>query len=531
METPIDLATGQINQRDTEIITSATSTKKQPESKEIETVVPSNTRQRVSLTKSTRSNIMDRSMTSEAKGTEGKVGNTLQLNELPDIVSNATPTSMPEALIKDVATNNTPQYDTIDNQLLREDKHGLIIPPNHPMSPNPQRKPHQYEEIKNGPVEEPSKVFDVGPMYDDIIHNRNLSSMFQKPESSKPEEHKYNVLCSPTEMNAFKIGTAATHNPQPSSIPLELHTYETVLTKEQRGGTANFQVSAEGPGGLIFPEERPTVCTPKHREHQYEKVEDDDLPLPPRDIQREAPMAGKESADLDVTSSGTHLYNVLANPVDNNPLQIGVVKAELPMESSMEDKYYSTAQVHRLVPVGKMTESSVDEHLYQELDEGKTGQARLAFPKGDPTFNRHNTFTSSTSMIDRRGPSSGQLVRTYSESVERFDPMYDEPYLVKAQQTSADSTARVKNKYDLDSLFDDPKCAKDIKASPFFDDPKYVTGKSQQQGVVPAEKGVSPRHISMNARVAVPPVPPRCPVVEDDEATSFKISSRSRITK
>ena len=209
-------------------------------------------------------------------------------------------------------------------------------------------------------------------------------------------------------------------------------------------------------------EERPTVCTPKHREHQYEKVEDDFL-LPSRDIQREPPMAAKESADHDVTSSGTHLYNVLANLVDSNPLQIGVVQAELPMESSMEDKDYSTAHVHRLVPVGTMTESRVDEHLYQELDEGKTGQTRLASPKGDPTF---NTFTSSTSMIDRKGPSAGQLVRTYGE---RLDPMYDEPYLVEVQQTSADSTARVKNIYDLDSLFDDPKYANDIEASPFFD--------------------------------------------------------------
>ena len=242
-----------------------------------------------------------------------------------------------------------------------------------------------------------------------------------------------------------------------------------VLNQEQQSGTADFQASAEGPGGLMLLEERPTVCTPKHREHQYEKVEDDDLLLPPRDIQREPPMAAKESADHDVTSSGTHLYNVLANPVDSNPLQIGVVQAELPMESSMEDKDYSTAHVHRLVPVGKMNESRVDEHLYQELDEGNTGQARLASPKGDPTFNRHNTFTSSTSIIDRKGRSSGQLVRTYSESVERLDPMYDEPYLVKAQQTSADSTARVKNIYDLDSLFDDPKYANDIKASPFFD--------------------------------------------------------------
>ena len=197
------------------------------------------------------------------------------------------------------------------------------------------------------------------------------------------------------------------------------------MTQEQQSGTADFQASAEGPGGLMLLEERPTVCTPKHREHQYEKVDDDDLPLPPRDNQREAPMAAKESAVLDVTSSGTHLYNVLANPVDSNPLQIGVVQAELPSESSMEDKYYSTAQVHRLVPVGKMTESRVDEHLYQELDEVKTGQARLASPKGDPTF---NTFTSSTSMIDR------QLVKTYSE---RLDPMYDEPHLDRAQPTSA----------------------------------------------------------------------------------------------
>ena len=203
------------------------------------------------------------------------------------------------------------------------------------------------------------------------------------------------------------------------------------MTQEQQSGTADFQASAEGPGGLMLLEERPTVCTPKHREHQYEKVEDDDLPLPPRNIQREAPMAAKESAVLDVTSSGTHLYNVLANPVDSNPLQIGVVQAELPMESSMEDKYYSTAQVHRLVPVGKMTESSVDEHLYQELDEGKMGQACLASPKGDPTF---NTFTSSTSMIDRKGPSAGQLVKTYSE---RLNPMYDEPHLDRAQPTNA----------------------------------------------------------------------------------------------
>lgn len=529
MEVPIDLATGQISQRDNEVINSAStaSSAKEPPAKE--TLVASNTYssgQRVSITKSSRSAITEPSMSSQI---ETKVEKTFQPNDLPeesyDLKGKVISTTVTDR------SNKRPQSDTVDEQLPQESKHRMIIPPDHPVNPNPQRKPHQYEDIENGPVEQPNKTGDDGPMYDDIMQS---TSMLQQPGASKPEEHKYHVLCSPTEMKAFKIATAATHNPEPSSNLLELHTYETVLTvtKEQQGGTAGVQGRAEGPGGLIFPEERPTVCTPKHRDHQYEKVDDDDLLLPPRDIQRETPVA-RESADHDVTSSGSHLYNVLANPIDSNPLQIGVVQSELPMESSMEDKYYSTAQVHRLVPIGKATESRVNEHLYQELDEAKVGRGRLASPKGDPAFNRHNTFTSSSaSMIDRKGPAADQLVRTYSESVERLDPMYDEPYLVKAQTTSADTTKGVKDIYNLDTLFDDPKYAKDIKASPFFDDPKYAKNtSSHQQGTVPADKRVSQRHVSMNAGAKAPAVPPRSPV-EDDEAPLPEVrSKRSRITK
>ncbi len=151
-----------------------------------------------------------------------------------------------------------------------------------------------------------------------------------------------------------------------------------------------------------------------------------------------------DSKQADTPTHGR--YNVLTTATDINLLQDAVIQEDT-AENMNQDKYYSITRVHRLVPVGKPINQRNNDALYQALEE-PVSQSNYSCNQVQP---RHNTFTSWTN--NPKGEAEDNLVRSYSHSLEKLDPMYDEPF--KEEQRSTPQL----DIYNADSLFDDPKYA------------------------------------------------------------------------
>ena len=153
----------------------------------------------------------------------------------------------------------------------------------------------------------------------------------------------------------------------------------------------------------------------------------------------------KVTDDSKIPNTPTHgRYNVLTTATDINPFQDAIVQEDT-AENINEDKYYSITRVHRLVPVGKPINQRNNDALYQALEE-PVSQSNYSCNQVQP---RHNTFASWTT--NPKGGAEDNLVRSYSHSLEKLDPMYDEPF--KEEQRSTPQL----DIYNVDSLFDDPK--------------------------------------------------------------------------
>ncbi len=183
-------------------------------------------------------------------------------------------------------------------------------------------------------------------------------------------------------------------------------------------------------------------------------------------------------------------YNVLSSGMEPNPFHDSIVQEDI--NSPNEDQFYSTARGHRLVPVGKPIPNV--EHMYEIL--------------GSHSSNARHSRREVVYYNDN-------LVRSFSvasRSLERLDPMYDEPFKGINRSNSLPKV----NIYDMDSLFDDPKYqGKDsaVKGSKdkLFDDPSYCTRNEARRA--------AERHVS----ITVEP--------QEDKKSSYYRPAASRKTK
>ena len=313
------------------------------------------------------------------------------------------------------------------------------------------KKTPSYEEVRRAQETKQREDKKGSPMYDDVLTTLEVSVHLQKKAACSPEEHRYHVLCDPNEEQRTKD-------------ILTSHHYENKDIKKVE-------------------ESSPVVHTPQRRKHEYEEITD-------------VSTEGKpERTDPD---SPQDRYNVLSNQLDMAPFQSGIVQED-PAESPIEDKYYSTARVHRLVPVGKPIGSLTSDHLYQALDERDPRKRRRPGSKDyEHVQTRHNTFTTTSCASPACPRSNENLMRTYSstaQSLEKLDPMYDEPY--KPQQRSG-SLTRV-DIYNADSLFDDPKYGtKSSTAGKVFDDPTYASRTAAVQQDSQTGSQATERHVSFS---------------------------------
>ncbi len=168
--------------------------------------------------------------------------------------------------------------------------------------------------------------------------------------------------------------------------------------------------------------------------------------------------------DVENVNRSQKKYDVLVSGVEVNPLQDSIIQEDA--NSPNEDQYYSTTRGHKLVPVGKPIRN---DHMYEILEDTKTP------PRGARRDSRDFLVRSSTMS---------------SRSLERLDPMYDEPFTAAVSNRS-NSLSKV-NIY-CDSLFDDPKYGEKNSREKrstdrLFDDPSYWSRSEA--------KKVTERHVS-----------------------------------
>ncbi len=184
-----------------------------------------------------------------------------------------------------------------------------------------------------------------------------------------------------------------------------------------------------------------------------------------RTAQRQEPFYEEVADTVSAEQTDQGRYNVLTTAMDN---QDAVVQADT-TEDLNDEKYYSTTRLHRLVPVGKpIGRLTNNDNLYQILDSQKSHRDLKEY---DQVQLRHMSacdLERSTDNISRSHSTTGR-------SLERLDPMYDEPF--KPQRARSLSKVDI---YDMDRLFDDPKygtkrSALQRSTDKLFDDPHYTT--------------------------------------------------------
>lgn len=194
-----------------------------------------------------------------------------------------------------------------------------------------------------------------------------------------------------------------------------------------------------------------------------------------RTAQRVEPFYEEVADTVSAEQTDQGRYNVLTTAMDN---QDAVVQADT-TENLNDEKYYSTTRVHRLVPVGKpIGRLTNNDNLYQILDSQKSHRDLKEY---DQVQLRHMSacdLERSTDNISRSHSTTGR-------SLERLDPMYDEPF--KPQR--AKSLSKVVDIYDMDRLFDDPKYGTKRSAiqrstDKLFDDPHYTTQTEAKERLV-----------------------------------------------
>ena len=332
--------------------------------------------------------------------------------------------------------------DCKNSSLLNSNKSEKLLtivgpPPDSQAQSSDLKRTHPFEEVRRTQTTSRQEEERDNPAYDDVVATLERSIHLRRQAACGPEEPRYHVLCDPNEE-------------QETEDLLIPHRYEKIDIKE----------------GEIPQKGSPAIQAPQPRKHEYEEIPD--VPTDSKQVSTQAQTLEDR-------------YNVLSNQLETNQLQSGVVQEE-PVENPTEDDCYSTARVHRLVPVGKPIGPLVTDHLYQALDQQKQRGQRPGSKDYDIVGTRHNTFTgSSANSGSQRSNVHENLMRTYSstaQSLEKLDPMYDEPF--KPQQMRSSSLTRV-DIYNVDSLFDDPKYGTKPSSRRVFDDPTYYSREADRQ--------------------------------------------------
>ncbi len=162
----------------------------------------------------------------------------------------------------------------------------------------------------------------------------------------------------------------------------------------------------------------------------------------------EARMSGP---DYEVTSSSLSTYSkdnddqydVLVSGMESN-LQKGTIQEDL--SSPNEDKYYSMAREHRLVPVGRRLSQNNNDHLYEALSEE------------DTKIQQGSSDYSSLTNLEKQKTDVVRFQSTTRCTIEELDPVYEEPFV------------------------NEP--AKDISSKSLFDDLKYACKEDCDQKVI-----------------------------------------------
>ena len=367
---------------------------------------------------------------------------------------------------KDILKSDEPtasfSTDCKNSSLVSSNKSAKLLTTEGPPSdshaqPSKVKRTHSNEEVKcaqeNSQREEEAKD---SPTYNDVVTTLEKGVHLQKQADCGPKEPRYHVLCDPNE----EQGTEDSVTP---------HCYD----KKAKTGTK----------GEIPHKGGPAVQTPQPRKHEYEEI---------LNVPTDSKQVSTQAQTLE------DRYNVLSNQLETNQLQSGVIQEE-PVDNPTEDDCYSTARVHRLVPVGKPIGPLVTDHLYQALDQQKQRGCQPGSKDYDNVGIRHNTFSSSSANSgSQRSHVHENLMRTYSstaQSLEKLDPMYDEPF--KPQQMRSSSLTRV-DIYNVDSLFDDPKYGTKPSSRRVFDDPTYSSQAAARQKSQAGSQATE-RHVSFSA--------------------------------
>ena len=435
MIAPIDLATGQLSQQETELISS----------------IPKD------YSMSTSKNMSREEISKHYINKKAENAYLEMRDDHKPLVPTPVHASPPD---EDISRSNEQttslSTDCKNSSLLNSNTSAKLLTTDGPPTdshaqPSELKRTHSNELGRNAQEASRQEEERESPAYDDVVTTLEKGVHLQRQAACGSEDPRYHILCDPNE---------------------EQKTED--QEREDKKGAKEGGIPHKG---------SPAVHTPQPRKHEYEEI----LNVP---------------TDSKKVSTQAHTledrYNVLSNQLERNPTQSGVVQEE-PVENPTEDDCYSTARVHRLVPVGKPIGPLVTDHLYQALDQQKQRGRQPGSKDYDNVGIRHNTFSSSSANSgSQRSNVHENLMRTYSstaQSLEKLDPMYDEPF--KPQQMRSNSLTRV-DIYNVDSLFDDPKYGIKPSSRRVFDDPTYSSQAAARQKSQAGSQATE-RHVSFSA--------------------------------